>query len=159
LIGGLVGWLRVQVPAVHAQLHYKDDFRFPSSFGGPVEASQAPASVGTNSSPRGSGQLPAPQAQGIHPSAPAEPDQAFSFGSSPQTPQAAIPSGIFPSPETSPVPSPKRTTEIALSAISRIANPVYGVAADPQKLAASWVSHQHYGESAEQVCDNSTCAT
>ena len=76
-------------------------------------------------------------------------DRNFTFWG-PQTPQAAIPAGVFPSPETSPLPSPTRK-EIPLSAVSCISNPIFGDVADPQKLAASWVTHQHYGDTADQV--------
>lgn len=77
-------------------------------------------------------------------------DPNLSMGGGPQTPQAAAPIGVFPSPEASPLPSP-HPREIPLSAVSCISNPVFGDAADPQKLAASWVTNQHYGDAVDQV--------
>ena len=77
-------------------------------------------------------------------------DPNFSIGVGPQTPQAATPAGVFPSPEASPLPSP-HPREIPLSAVSCISNPIFGDPADPQKLAASWVTYQHYGDAADQV--------
>ena len=77
-------------------------------------------------------------------------DPNFSLGDGPQTPQAAIPTGVFPSPEASPLPSP-HPREIPLSTVSCISNPDFGDAADSQKLAASWVTNQHYGDAVDQV--------
>ena len=77
-------------------------------------------------------------------------DPTFSSGGGPQTPQDATPAGVFPSPEASPLPSP-HPREIPLSAVSCISNPNFEEPADPQKLAASWVFNQHYGDAADQV--------
>ena len=77
-------------------------------------------------------------------------DPNFSLGDGPQTPQAAIPTGVFPSPEASPLPSP-HPREIPLSTVSCISNPVFGDAAFSQKLAASWLTNQHYGDAVDQV--------
>ena len=133
----------LQVPAGQAQLRQKDDTRmFDGSLNDPAQIS---ASVRPTRSPKGSGKL---SLLGIAALVPVPLNPAHSFGNAPQTPQAVIPVGVFPSPEASPVPSP---TEISLSSVSCIQNPIFGIAADPQKLAASWVSNQQYGEAAHQV--------
>ena len=54
---------------------------------------------------------------------------------------------IFPS-GISPQDSPAAPREISLSAV---AHPILGDPADPQKLAASWVTNQLYGGTADQV--------
>lgn len=115
-----------------------------------MDPTRAAGSVRPTRSPRDSGKL---SLRGPAPSLNVEQNLSYSFGdrNGPQTPQAAIPAGAFASPEASPVPSPTGATEVSLSAISSLKNPVYGFAADPQKLAASWVTDQHYGEAAHQV--------
>jgi len=111
---------------------------------------QAPGSARPTWSPRGTGKI---GLQGTIPSQAVQQNFTYSFGdrNGPQTPQAALPARLFSPPEPSPVPRPKSTTEISLSAISCIHDPIYGIAADPQKLAASWVTNQHHGEAAKQV--------
>lgn len=43
-------------------------------------------------------------------------------------------------------------TEIPLSSVGAISNPLYGTSSDAQSLAASWVSNpQQYGAAADQV--------
>ncbi|DBA75610.1 TPA: hypothetical protein ACH3X2_009160 [Trebouxia sp. C0005] len=137
----------IQVPAGHAQPRQKDGIgAFDEVL---VDPTRAAGSVRPTRSPRDSGKL---SLQGPAPSLNVEQNLSYSFGdrNGPQTPQAAIPAGAFASPEASPVPSPTGATEVSLSAISSLKNPVYGFAADPQKLAASWVTDQHYGEAAHQ---------
>lgn len=126
------------MPAGQAQLRQTDTRVFDVSLNDPAQIS---ASVRPTRSPKGSGKL---SLLGTAP--PVSLPQ--NGGNAPQTPQAVIPIGVFPSPEASPVPSP---TEISLSSVSCIHNPIFGIAADPQKLAASWVSNQQYGEAAHQV--------
>ena len=120
-----------------------------------MDPTRAPGSVRPTRSPRVSGKL---GLRGTAPSLNIQPNLNYSFGdrNGPQTPQSAIPAGAFQSPEASPVPSPTAATEISLSAISSFQNPIYGFAADPQKLAASWVTNQHYGEAADQVRSSQT---
>ena len=115
-----------------------------------MDPTRPPGSARPTRSPKGSGKL---SLRGTAPSLNVQQNLSYSFGdrNGPQTPQSAIPAGAFASPEASPVPSPTGATEISLSAISSFQNPIYGFAADPQKLAASWVTHQHYGEAANQV--------
>ena len=77
-------------------------------------------------------------------------EPTFSFGTAPQTLRPAAPAGVHPSPDASPLVSPG-TREIPLSDVSCITNPIFGDAADPQKLAASWVTNQQYGDAADQA--------
>ena len=73
------------------------------------------------------------------------------FGTgAPPTLQAAISAGRVPSLETSPLPSsvPKDTP---LSPVSCMSSPILGDPADPQKLVASWVTDEHYGDAIQQV--------
>jgi len=132
------------VPASHAEPTHKDGIR--ALDGVLNDLTQAPGSA----RPRGSGKI---SLQGTTLSQAVQQNPTYFFGdrNGPQTPQAAIPAGAFSSSEASPVPSPTGATEISLSAISCIHDPIYGIAADPQKLAASWVTNQHYGEAANQV--------
>ncbi|DBB03723.1 TPA: hypothetical protein ACH3X3_011034 [Trebouxia sp. C0006] len=137
----------IQVPVGHAQPRQKDGIG--ALDGAVMDPTWAPGSVRPTRSPRVSGKL---GLRGTAPSLNIQPNLNYSFGdrNGPQTPQSAIPAGAFPSPEASPVPSPTAATEISLSAISSFQNPIYGFAADPQKLAASWVTNQHYGEAGDQ---------
>lgn len=142
--------LFVQVPSNAARLR-PHDFGFPYSFGRHTDhTSQGSAQIRTSRSPGGSHKL-VPQDFGTTSSTTIKSHPVFGFGGGPQTPHAAVPSGVFPSPDGSPIPSPKPMTEIPLSAVGRINNPIYADVADPQRLAASWVSYQHYGEAADQV--------
>ncbi len=141
------------MPAGHAQPRQKDGIG--ALDGVPMDPTRAPGSARPTRSPRGSGKL---SLRGTAPSLNDQQNLSYSFGdrNGPQTPQSAIPAGAFASPEASPVPSPTGATEISLSAISSFQNPIYGFAADPQKLAASWVTNQHYGEAANQVSNPKT---
>jgi len=141
------------VPVGHAQPRQKDGIG--ALDGALMDPTRAPGSVRPTRSPRVSGKL---GLRGTAPSLNIQPNLNYSFGdrNGPQTPQSAIPAGAFPSPEASPVPSPTAATEISLSAISSFQNPIYGFAADPQKLAASWVTNQHYGEAGDQVRSSQT---
>ncbi|DBA80596.1 TPA: hypothetical protein ACH3X1_007856 [Trebouxia sp. C0004] len=138
---------RIQVPVGHAHLRQKDGIG--ALDGALMDHTRAPGSARPIRSPIGSGKL---SLRGTAPSLNVQQNLRYSFGdrNGPQTPQSAIPTGAFPSPEASPVPSPTGTTEISLGAISSFQNPIYGFAADPQKLAASWVTDQYYGEVANQ---------
>ncbi|DBB15937.1 TPA: hypothetical protein ACH3X3_003311 [Trebouxia sp. C0006] len=137
----------IQVPVGHAQPRQEDNIG--ALDGALMDPTRAAGSARPSRSPSGSGKL---SLQGTIPSLHVQQNLSYSFGdrNGPQTPQSAIPAGAFPSPEASPVPSPTVATEISLSAISSFQNPIYGFAADPQKLAASWVTNQHYGEAANQ---------
>lgn len=132
----------------HAQPRHKDGIG--ALDGVLIDPTRAPGSARPTRSPRSSGKL---SLRGTAPSRTVQQNLSYSFGdrNGPQTPQSAIPAGAFPSPEASPVPSSTGATEISLSAISSFQNPIYGIAADPQKLAASWVTNQYYGEAANQV--------
>ena len=141
------------MPVGHAQPRQEDNIG--ALDGALMDRTRAAGSARPSRSPSGSGKL---SLQGTIPSLNVQQNLSYSFGdrNGPQTPQSAIPAGAFPSPEASPVPSPTAATEISLSAISSFQNPSYGFAADPQKLAASWVTNQHYGEAANQVSNPST---
>lgn len=67
------------------------------------------------------------------------------FGVTPQTPRGGT-SGKLHSPDGSSNPR-----EIPLSAVRSGAHPLSGDPADPQKLAASWVTNQQFGDAAERV--------
>ena len=70
-------------------------------------------------------------------------DHIFPCGVGPHVPYA----GSFLSPEqTSAIPR-----EISLSALRSAAHPILGSRADPQKLAASWVTNQMYDDTAIPV--------
>ena len=141
------------MPVGHAQPRQKDGIG--ALDGASMNPTRAPGSARPTRSPRGSGKL---SLRGTASSRNVQQTLNYSFGdrNGPQTPQSAIPAGAFQSPEASPVPSPTAATEISLSAISSFQNPIYGFAADPQKLAASWVTNQHYGEAADQVRSSQT---
>ncbi|KAL3145789.1 hypothetical protein ABBQ38_015166 [Trebouxia sp. C0009 RCD-2024] len=68
------------------------------------------------------------------------PDPSFSFGVGPQPSRA----GRHLSPDASTAPR-----EISLSAV-RSVHPISGDPADPQKLAASWVTHQQFGDATDR---------
>ncbi|KAL3135179.1 hypothetical protein ABBQ38_006270 [Trebouxia sp. C0009 RCD-2024] len=64
-------------------------------------------------------------------------DPSFSFGVGPQTPWP----GRYLPPDASTAPR-----ETSLSAVRSGAHPNFGDPADPQKLAASWVTNQQFGD-------------
>jgi len=138
------------VPAGHAQPRQRDGISFLE--GAVSNPTQVPGSARPTRSPRASSKIRS-QTTILSQAVQLNPNYSFGDRNGPQVPQAAIPAGPFPSPEGSPVPSPTGATEISLRAISCIQNPICGVAADPQKLAASWVTDQCYGEAASQVRD------
>ena len=69
-----------------------------------------------------------------------------SFGVGPQTPGAATSAGRFPTLDASTAPR-----AIPLSAMHITVHPLSGDPADPQKLAASWVTNQQFGDAADRV--------
>lgn len=74
-------------------------------------------------------------------------DHTSPFGAGPHVIHALTQTGRSASLQQTPtVPR-----EIALSAVRSAAHPILRNAADPQKLAASWVTTQQYGDTADAV--------
>lgn len=74
-------------------------------------------------------------------------DPFFPFGANAHDPHAVTQARRFGSPEEAPAVPRK----ISLSAVRSAAYPNLGDPADAQKLAASWVTHQLYCDTADQV--------
>ena len=74
-------------------------------------------------------------------------DHSFPFGVGPHMPHAVTQAGRFPPQEDTPA-APR---QMPLSAVPSAAHPILGDPADPQKLAASWVTTQQFGDTAGLV--------